>query len=843
MPLRSRESINYSLQWFLCLLITVHNTSGFSYPSVSCDFNETDNNCRDKFYEMAIIPSTKAIYIHIHIANVTVKDTAYQSILNPIIEWIWVNESSIYFLEYPDDFHQLTFGLLADNIYQFSIRLNERNGYFKNWNDTLYFIYFSVLANVSIQGRLCHRETTTTQTLDFINRNIAWIGYNYECINLTPDSLEITYLSKLTATMKIIIILCTFFMTWFPLFFAITDQNKSHTNQNDSKNSNLNRIETNYLTRYDRGDVPYGIQRFILTCFSSYPYLQVSQDLRTSSKRSIIFASFKLALVSTIVLWFLDYFVISNYENRNIPPDISGYSDLYALPFEVLSSVVGYTYFLGILSFLTLFSLDEFTYCLDIRSTSIVFLRKLHFRRFICEGVERNIPHNLINRLSLLIKWRFWYSVAKISFRPASKHIKITQKYRKLVKKLVKILVKILIFLSCIFIFISNILFMVVISFIPLSWTLLSMCMYYQDRYATMNKTLMKFPICNLMFPIRLLLTMVVIALTVSQYIVMFLALQYNSSPLAAIAKIVKTFCYLLLITVPQLSPFNFREMLFALAVVSYLGQHARHFLLLYKSLLETIFSIHETKENIINSDCKETIPKEHANNATTDTIHSEKEKSLDNRRKISKEHVDIEEFDYVVTFTFPLRIELFYFLLKFCLTMAFVLISLITLTGYTKFLDTDDSQLNNILSFSLILISPVLWELVCNTSPENKVNAQRHIIEQKVEEYFQNEQKSKRYCEFHVSKTWVRSLFSFCFNCFHYDSKGKFYREYKSWQMDETDSDDDDDNDDDDDDDGENDQSERRDETDVKKPILPRSTTIQQQRSYSALVKSLDLD
>ena len=831
----SRQSIECRLQWLLCLLITVNNTSGFSYPSISCEYNVTDHYCRDQFFEMANAPSTKAIYIHIENANVTANDQN-QSTLNPIIEWVWVNESSVYFLQYADDFHQLTFGLLADNIFQFNMRLNGYNS-FKNWNDTLYFIHFSVLANLSTEGRLCHRDTSITQTLKFINHHLVWIGYSYECINMTPDNLEITYLSKFTFTMQIITVLCSFLMVWFPIFFAITDQNKSHSKQYNHENvkKNVKHNETDHHTQYDRGDVPYGIQRFILTCFSSYPYLKVSNNLNTSSKRMIFFASFKLALVSTLVLWLLDYFVISANEYRNIPPDISEYSDLYAMPFNAISGVVGYIYFVIVLSFLTLLSANEYTYCLDIRSKSkSTFLRKIHFKRFIREGVERNILHNLINRLALLIKWQFWHFVAKISFRSVLKNCNISEKCR--------IFAKVLNFFICVLIFITNVLFLFLIALMPLSWTLLCIPMYFEDRREKQVPKIKPMHwIQILFFIIKVLLTTTMITLPVTQYILLFVILQYNSSPLAALAKIVKILCYLLLITVPQMSPFNFRVMLFALAVVSYLSQHARHFLLLYKSLLETIFSIHDDKENPAGSNKEEIIPMKcvkYEKSETIISIHEEKENSINIKRKMSKEHVDIEEFDYVASFTFPLRVQLFYFLFKFFLTVAFVLISLITLTGYTDLLSTNDSHLNNIISFSLILISPVLWESICHTSPQNKVDSQRSTVEQKVAEYFQNEQKRKRYCKFHVSKTWFRYLFSFCFNCFHYDQnddgEGIFYREYKSWQMDETDSDYDDDIDHDDDDEDNDHQNEQKDETYEKKPLIPRSATIQQRRTYT---------
>ena len=105
------------LFWSICALSL---GVGRGYQKISCDGSRHIHDCIHKFENLAFDPNTKMIFIHIRDVEL-LYSTEFE--MNVILEYVWVNKSSLHYLSYPDEFQALSFGLLGGYIYEFDIHL------------------------------------------------------------------------------------------------------------------------------------------------------------------------------------------------------------------------------------------------------------------------------------------------------------------------------------------------------------------------------------------------------------------------------------------------------------------------------------------------------------------------------------------------------------------------------------------------------------------------------------------------------------------------------------------------------------------------------------------------
>ena len=731
---------DFILAFFLFPIATC--CCGVTPAKRSCQLNEA-TNCIDEFNGFADNPSTKAIYIHLKGANIS--DT--NKTVDPIKEFVWVNKSSEYLLSYPDDFHALTFGIIYKNIFEMDIVLENNTGAsLGSPNDSVHLLYMSVFGNNS-KGYVCHRIATDPPMHRF--RKFFGVGLDYICSSYESDGMHTHYISKMTTSMILIIAMCIFVMIWFPRTFPLKNENKFplpnilYENIQDTQPSShestitpsLSRDNTNvtidlsdvkplternveisdrgnavfslsiqtgrkartsdtysmvryadaptvsqrhntvsevdndiFTDHYSRGDVPYGLQRFLKRCLHSHVIpVRKSNETRvwSSNIRFLSILTFCLTIFYALIQIFTnDDYPLDTPRNEITPGEL--YSLVGISTPELLSEGMFFSYFM-------ILCCSSIVFCAATILSSIDFLcphnsvildlssigqrlKTFDLKPFLnVSHTSDNLFASQVNRCSLLIRFKFWNSLTQMSFRWMVNQTEFTW--------------KLLLFFPCFLAWVFNIVTHVITGLIPLTR---SIFIFTKIRGKLSTFVLKK---CG---------TLTLLCLIV--HIIMFSLLL--PSPLYAMAILVKMFCYIFLIVIPQLTSFQFKTMIFLISAVSYTLRHLNRFLELYRVILETIFLIHYELGKTVN-------------------------------------YVNIKEFDFIVSHVFPVYIQIIYCILKIIFTTMFFYISFSSYIGMPGGSIRAYIELNTMLGFAFIILIPGVLELILNTSTENKVALQ----------------------------------------------------------------------------------------------------------------------
>ncbi|KAK3094763.1 hypothetical protein FSP39_005900 [Pinctada imbricata] len=732
---------------FIFIIATVATSQAYSFPKVQCSFRDNDTDCEDVIQRYTVLQKTKLVYLHLRYVSIQENSTIRnETIYN---EYVWINKSSEYFLSYPDDFHPLTFGILADNMFEIDVNIEmEFNGSARNSTHS----FLRMVLNVTI-GEVCRRNYYNHTGREFFANFNIWIGYDYLCFSKIDEKNK--EVSKLTLSNILISILGFMCILWFPLIFVVMDQNKSHMNRKYSelryfgkrisdnhKTASLlaqNNIlsesiisfkdesnEFNHNDTYDEGDVPYGIQRVLIVCFHSNVSKEVSMIL--SYCRFVILLLVIMAATAGVIL---------SYIIDHIPPDLKD-TTRYPVPndkaFAVHGILATFLYLLFILCFFLPVAFKNYTYSCDICGflKGGPFLRKMYFSDILESRSNKNIFYTMITRFFIIFSINLWIRSVYIPF--------VEWKFKSWNK-----MKRIVTFLPCVIAMLSNIIFQLIWTF-PFIWCFF---VFILNVFNLLYKSLTNCKCMKRKYS-KMGLKLILSALVFSTLVVLALVILFNaSSIIIAIPCLVKMICYTCFIVLPQVSFSIFRMIFSILTLISYCIKLYKTMTDLYKELLKMIFKLHE-------------------------------ENQLDSR------FVKIAEFDYVAAHVFPFRVQLFYFITKVFLTSVLFFVA-IEPFFYLDLDETyDDMPLNGMISFFFILFSPALAEFIFNSSPESKVMSNKHEILRLVMEW-QNLEKIKNEDVVHscdcfphckgskrgkVFTTCMEGIFGCCFKFTSYDDK-----------------------------------------------------------------------
>ena len=671
---------------------------GDASTKYSCDGLSSTEDCRTIFDRLVLEQNAKLIYIHLKGGDIngTDKET------NPLQELVWVKDTSLYYLSYPDDFEALSFGLLSDYIYDMDIDM--KNDSFLTTGDVLNFTYASIITN-STNSFICHRffedQNLRNLSVDMLGlkmyfANVIWFGYDYKC-HSTIDSIDSfksksTRISKYPPMMVVIATLCILSMFWFPILITqIEQKNASRRDCNADvatkrKRAKLNKHDS--FVYYNQGDIPYGLGRLLLIfCRSKYEF--GPQGVLWTYIPYIRFFIF------TTTVGCILYYYVDAYIHSHLPHDIQDYAELFTKKRDVIDVFFLLIYFLLLCT--GFMSRKNYTYVFDMSylfpSGHSSFLRKVHFKK-LYPTEEAIMSNTVVNRFTSLFRLQFWVMVFVLSRRGPQRLLGNKTRCRRCCCIIIWILNAFVLFL--------NVLFIIVVSLLPFIWY--TFCM---SQFA--------FNVCHKLIPRRLKLYSQHPAAIIIKVFVFFGCLYlwfyylfyifiYHNIILKMISIFVRTITYVLFIAFPQLNALQFRLIFLAMAVTSYVLKHLQSFQALYQEILQKMFSFVGKKHNI-----------------------------------------EIQQFDYVVANTFPVHIEAFYLLSKLAFTCAFLYISLSTFLVLDNKDTREDWELINISSFVVILISPAAVGYIFITPEEKRVASYNKAISELMESWKNNVQSPKK--------------------------------------------------------------------------------------------------
>ena len=647
----------------------------------NCSAVNGTGECRQIFDRLALDENAKLIYIHLKGIDINGTDKE----INPLRELVWVKNTSLHYLSYPDDFEALSFRLLSDDIYDINIDIDntslseyilyDRNdtantSYFTT-RDVLNFTYTDIITN-STNGFICHRFfhdqnlrnlSVSIIGIEFYLAYVIWFGYDYKCFSaINPFKTE-SRVSKYSPMMVLLATLCILSMFWSPILLTLIERENTRRLPNDV-NVASNRETTVHISKdecfvyYNEGDIPYGFSRLLLVLF------QTKYRFGTQWKilpyiphlRFFILATFTFSTV---------YYLVDGYIHDYLARDIQGYETLYRPEITFENFFVFLCYMLVLCAGFSV--RKNYSYVFDFAlawfSKDASILRKVPFTK-LYQSKDAIMSNTIVNRFTSIFRLGFWKMVILLSFRGT----------QRLLKKEHRRGPGIWFAVFYAFFLLFNILFLLFVSLLPFMWYMFCMSRYFFNSFFKLLFNIL-FPKCQNVFArcpklstfIKIIIKLVLYFYT-AFFVIALIELLYKNMMLQTIAICVRIIIYVFFIVIPQLSALHYRLIFLFLVVVSYIFQHLKTFYALYQELLKKMFSYTNNEHNI-----------------------------------------EIKQFDYVVANTFPIHIEVFYLLLKFVLTCAFFYISLSNFLLLDDKDTRDDWELINISSFVFILISPAV--------------------------------------------------------------------------------------------------------------------------------------
>ncbi|KAK3082908.1 hypothetical protein FSP39_008763 [Pinctada imbricata] len=673
-----------ALQFIILFIHLIPATEAFSLQRFNCSYQNNDTECQVLFQQLASDSKTKMIYIHLNNHNASSQQDEIFGVIPDKEEpkpttFVWVNKSSEHMMTFPEDFHSLTFGLLADNIYELNINMSTELNVLVNMstvtNETNKFLFSRLILNISV-GLLCEEDTKDVHFQYLYELSVFRPENDYLCLT-TYDKVG-RRISRNSMPFIIISVVCILCILWFPMLFALTDQNKyqlkrQRPNRFLNMPSLLNsmcgymRDEDDSLTTsksYDPSEVPYGPQRIFIALF--HRNYTKEYGMATIHLNFTIFIVLVISVPSYIL-------IIFNKEFMQISFGIRGYSSLT----HIIGIFISSLWFVILFGFAMPLCCKNYTYCFDLHA----FLKgkkcakKISFSEILKEIPESNYFHNMINRQLIVFHPKLWYWVIKMTFSET--------KYKAWNECKKGILI-----IPCV---LCNILLQII-------WTLPSVWYLFDFFFIIMSKLIFKIK-CkrNCLKIIRILLATFFASILIS---ISFLFLFLRWSILAVIPLVIKVFCYTFFIALPFTNIDNVGMIISYTVLITYWIRLYTTLIGLYHELLKIIFKLHE-----------------------------------ESKMQLNVNFVAIAEFDFVADHVFPFREQLFYIVSKIFLTgICF----LITVTQSTTYKQTDGLlQFDSLTSFIFIILFPTITAIVSSTSNEQKVILMKEEIRKWSEKWY----------------------------------------------------------------------------------------------------------
>ena len=712
-----------------CLCLSSFS-NGEALAKYSCNAKYDIEECRTIFDTLVRDKKAKLIYLHMK----GIRPSGTEKSINQIKELVWVQNTSLNYLAYPDDFEALSFGILSDSIYELDI-YNLRSVLYKGRNMiyddpittkvVLNFTYTNIISN-GTNGSICHRffEDQYLRNMWFLEigplSEIIWFGYDYKCYSSIIPFTEETRIWKYLDINIFIAALCIFSMAWHPIIFTLIEQENDEQGLKNIKapkpktiTYDLKICKNERFIYYNEGDIPYGFNRLFLVSFRSKykigPHLKILNYFP-------YFRVFVLAIIGSTLL----YFFVERHIHNHLPRDIQGYDTLY--PRQKARD-----FFLFLLMFPIFFiifsigfsSRKNCTYVFDLArlffSEESSILREVSFK-MLYKTKGGDMSSSIINRFTSLFCLRFWVLVFEQSLRELHQIKRTKHKIKRFGCYVI---------FSILYVFsaLLNIIFIPTVSFFPYLWYLFCMSCFLFSTFKLLfilflpslqkgSKFSTKYPILCLIFKtLRILFLYPLSLLVICMVIYILIFLLYYNVILRIISAFVRSIIYIFLIALPQLNSLNYRLILLFMAVISYIFKHLQTFHLLYQEVLKRMFSNINKNQN-----------------QNSDNVNND-------------HHIKIKQFDYVVANTFPVHIEVFFLLLKYALTGIFFCISLTILLKIDNTSTREAPELIHISSFAFILISPAVLNYILLNPVEKRVATYNKKIKDLMKEWVDNDE------------------------------------------------------------------------------------------------------
>ena len=263
--------------------------------------------------------------------------------LNKILEWQWVKNKNLYFVQYPVDLDILTFGFTSSVGREDKITLlvddpDVCTDVSEITNIVADLLWKDIFYNDS-KSYLCNRNMEKDKTAKEIvfGFSMVWVGYDLSC----------SYFQQKTKVESIkesgpvfITYVCFFISLFYPLIFKILNL-KSIIKKLKIDIPKNKKFDKKYLTSYQKEDIPFGFQRFILTIFYKINYISCRDEKEILYSWNLVqnIASCRLVTLLFVVLCTMSAY---RYYKGIYPSSSYGssaeYPDVYriGLPVQIL---------------------------------------------------------------------------------------------------------------------------------------------------------------------------------------------------------------------------------------------------------------------------------------------------------------------------------------------------------------------------------------------------------------------------------------------------------------------------------------------------------------------------
>ena len=227
---------------------------------------------------------------------------------NKVLDWQWVKSKNLFFVQYPVDLDILTFGLTSSTGREDKLLILVDDPAactdVAELTDLVANLLWRDIFHNESNSYLCNRNTEKDKLAKDIvfYFSMVWVGYDLTC----------SYFQKKTKVESIkesgpviITYVCFVIALFYPLIFKILNLKsviqKLKVNIEKGK---CDLFDNNYLKSYEKGDTPFGIQRFILKFFYQIKHVPCKDEKEIMYSWNLVqnIASCRLVTVLYIVL-------------------------------------------------------------------------------------------------------------------------------------------------------------------------------------------------------------------------------------------------------------------------------------------------------------------------------------------------------------------------------------------------------------------------------------------------------------------------------------------------------------------------------------------------------------
>ena len=639
--------------------------------------------------------------------------------LNQILEWQWVKTNNLYFVQYPVDLDILTFGLTSSvgREDKLTLLVNDPDACTdvkELTNLVADLIWRDILYNDS-DSYLCNRNTDKDDAAKNIvfYFSMIWVGYDLTCSYFQEKT---KVLSEKESGPTIITYICFIIALFYPLIFKLLNL-KSIITKLKIDYPRGKKIGRKYLTSYQKGDIPFGFQRFVLKIFYQIKYVPCKDEEDVGYSWSILqnIASCRLVTVLFIVLCAMStYRYHFGMHSSHLYGSTTEYPDVYrvGLPVQYFREnfieLDIFLYFLLLVIGHMLLKVSYVTMCGTKKIANGAFLQKyrvrpiLHFIK-LSDQFSHLFTMRFIDRFIAFTSLRFWSKLWN--------DVKRNLSNCKILFFLFLIPTIIFYFLTCCF----PVFWLVFYGSLELTQTAFPWRNKKRDICCTVCTWIYKLLLFILCFSVMLL----------SQWVI-----------LCSITYLLRTFAYILFVAFTA----NVRYMRILLVIFTTIGYMFSFFqssVKDYKDMLDFIFKM---KEEIAD----EKIRTGHSA-SSSETINSIFTVLQDGKQIIEADIVYEDEFDKIIEKFSNVRQKVFWTVFKVIVSFGFLVVA-------TRMLLLNNNIENNasdsFFKLAFIVISPkILFDYIIQSNEKHIEEHAESIKQTLSENRIEKHEKDKSLC------------------------------------------------------------------------------------------------